>query len=60
MTVRSSLLIIALATVLTSILIADSSLEAIIMLAGGVAGIIGIATWGYSSKEVAQIVKSKF
>lgn len=55
---RKNALMIISFVVLLSVFTASSSQEAIIMLIGGVAGIIGIAPWGYSSKEVSKIVKS--
>jgi len=53
--VRSTLLVIVSASVLISIFFTDS----LSLFLGGVAGLVGIATWGYSGKEVVQIVKSK-
>src|SRR5690625_3185025 len=52
--VRSTLLVIASALVLVSFFVTDS----MPVLIGVVAGLIGIATWGYSSKEVTKIVKA--
>lgn len=51
--VRSTLLIVASVLVLVSAFHTNS----ISTLLGGIAGLIGIATWGYSSREVTQIVK---
>lgn len=52
--VRSTLLVIVAALILVSVLVTDS----MSLFIGGVAGLIGIATWGYSSKEATKIVKS--
>lgn len=51
--VRFTLLIVTSFLVLVSVFYTDS----ISTLLGGIAGLIGIATWGYSSREVTQIVR---
>lgn len=51
--VRSTLLIVVSILVLISVFYTDS----ISTLLGGIAGLVGIATWGYTSKEATQIVK---
>lgn len=51
--VRSTLLIVVSILVLISVFYTDS----ISTLLGGIAGLVGIATWGYTSKEATQVVK---
>lgn len=53
--IRSSLLLIASAIILINAFIGDSLL---LFLCGG-AGLIGIATWGYSTKKVLETVEDK-
>lgn len=53
--IQSSLLLIASAIILLNAFIGDSLL---LFLCGG-AGLIGIATWGYSTKKVFETVKDK-
>jgi len=51
--VRSTLLIVASVFVLLIVFYTES----ISTLLGGIAGLVGIATWGYTSKEATQVVK---
>lgn len=53
--IRLSLLLIASAIILINAFIGDSLL---LFLCGG-AGLIGIATWGYSTKKVLETVEDK-
>jgi len=51
--VRSTLIIIASVFVLLIVFYTDSPSTFL----GSIAGLVGIATWGYSSKEPTQVVK---
>ncbi len=53
--IRLSLLLIASAIILINAFIGDSLL---LFLCGG-AGLIGIVTWGYSTKKVLETVEDK-
>jgi len=54
---RASLLAIVLIGFFTGILSASSITESVVWVIVGIAGLLGVATWGISSKETIQIIK---
>lgn len=56
--IRASLLAIVLIGFLIGILSAGSTTESIIWVILGIAGLLGVATWGTSSKETIQTIKN--
>lgn len=57
--VRASLLAIISIVFFIRILSTSSATESVVWVIIGISSLLGVATWGYSSKEVLQIVKSK-
>jgi len=57
--VRASLLAIISIVFFIRILSTSSATEFVVWVIIGISSLLGVATWGYSSKEVVQIVKSK-
>lgn len=58
MMVRGSLLAVVLIGFLTGILSAGSITESIVWVILGLAGLLGIATWGVNTKETIQAIKN--
>ncbi len=58
MMIRAGLMAIVLIGFFTGILSASSTTESVIWVILGIAGILGVATWGISCKETVQAIKN--
>lgn len=56
--IRASLLAIVLIGFFTGFLSASSTTESVIWVIVGIAGMLGVVTWGTSSKETIQTIKN--